>query len=458
MTRHKPFDFHNSEELLEKASTLGIELPFQEDLRPLFAGISLGKKKISNRFAVQPMEGYDAQPDGSPSDLTFRRYKRFAGGGSALIWFEAASVVPEGRSNPRQLWLHRRNGDSFARLVEETREEALRSSEDKHDIYCVLQLTHSGRYSKPQGYPQPHAALYNPILDGERENLHIFSDKELDLLKENFIEAALLAHRAGFDAVDIKACHGYVINELLAGYSRQNSRYGGTFDNRVRFLRDVTGRIRQEVPSIGIAVRINAYDGIPFPYGFGSAKEEPGEIDLAEPKRTVKRLLENGCSLLNVTAGIPYLSPHLGRPFDRPLPGAPIPPEHPMEGVSRLLSLTAALQEDFPDLPVVGTGYSWLRQYYPHVGAAILGDKKASFVGTGRNAIAYPYAPVDLMEKGKMDPKKVCISCSRCTELMRMGGVVGCVMKDKEIYGKAYRDLRKKERASEIKEKDEKDK
>jgi 2,4-dienoyl-CoA reductase (NADPH2) len=443
MSRHEPFDFRSHEELQEKAFHLGIELPFQRDLSPLFEEISLGSKRLANRLAVQPMEGYDAHPDGTPSDLTFRRYRRFAGGGSALIWFEATSVLPEGRSNPRQLWLHKQNVEGFARLVAKTREEAVHSFGAGHDIYCVLQLTHSGRYSKPDGNPLPQVALYNPVLDEGREHIHILSDRELGGLQEALVEAAGLACQAGFDSVDIKACHGYVINELLAASGRQDSKYGGSFDNRARFLTDVFKKIRQEIPQIDVAVRMNAYDGIPFPYGFGSSKDEPGAIDLTEPKHTVLRLFEEGCSLLNITAGIPHLFPHLGRPFDRPLPGAPVPPEHPLTGVSRLISLTAELQTEFPDLPAVGTGYSWLRQYFPNVGAAILRDKRASFIGMGRSAIAYPEAPLDLMKIGRLNPEKVCISCSRCTEMMRMGGIAGCVMRDKEIYGKRYRILRR---------------
>jgi len=441
MSRHEPFNFRSSEELLAKASDLGVEIPFQQDLSPLFEEISLRSKKIVNRLAVQPMEGYDANPDGSPSDLTFRRYKRFSTGGSALIWFEATSVVPEGRSNPRQLWLHRQSVDGFTRLVAEVREEAIRILGAGHDIYCVLQLTHSGRYSKPEGNSQPCVALYNPILDERRENLHIFSDEELDLLQESFIDAACLAGRAGFDAVDIKACHGYVINELLAAFGRQDSKYGGSFDNRVRFLEELINKIRQEVPHIQIVVRLNAFDGIPFPDGFGVSRDESGCIDLTEPKQVISRLVEKGCSLLNITAGIPYLTPHLGRPFDRPVKGSPKPPEHPLEGVSRLLSHTSELQKEFPELPVVGTGYSWLRQFFPNVGAAVLQNKKAAFIGVGRSAFAYPEAPLDLMKKGKMKPKKVCISCSRCSEMMRIGGIAGCVMKDKEIYGKRYKTL-----------------
>ena len=441
MSRHEPFSFRSSEELLEKASGLGIELPFQQDLSPLFEEIFLGSKKIANRLSVQPMEGYDANPDGSPSDLTFRRYKRFAGGGSALIWFEATSVVPEGRSNPRQLWLHTKNGGGFAKLIEETREEAAQSFGSGWDIFCVLQLTHSGRYSRPEGKPRPHIAVHNPVLDDKKNNLHVFSDGELDLLQERFVDAAGLAYQAGFDAVDIKACHGYLVNELLAAFGRQNSKYGGFFNNRVRFLQELVHKIRQEIPQIAIAVRLNAFDGIPFPDGFGASKDESGRIDLTEPKRVISRLIEEGSSLFNITVGIPYLKPHLGRPFDRPLSGAPVPPEHPLEGVFRIQSITAQLQKEFPDFPIVGSGYSWLRQYFPNVGAAVLRDKKAAFIGLGRSAFAYPEAPVDLLEKGAIDPKRVCITCSRCTELMRMGGPTGCVMRDKDIYGKQYKRL-----------------
>lgn len=441
MSRHEPFDFRSPDELLNKASELGVELPFQTDLSPLFEDITIGLKKLTNRIAVQPMEGYDASPDGAPSDLTFRRYKRFAGGGSALLWFEATTVVPEGRSNPHQLWLRRKNVDEFTRLVEQTRNEATRSFGPGHNIYCVLQLTHSGRYSKPRGMPQPQVALVNPYLDDKEGTLQIFSDKELDQLQEKFVDAALLAYQAGFDAVDIKACHGYVINELLAAFDRQNSKYGGLFNNRARFLTNVVKKIRQEVSQIGIAVRMNAYDGIPFPYGFGSSRDESRGIDLTEPKQVVSQLIVEGCSLFNFTAGIPYLYPHLGRPFDRPLPGAPVPPEHPLEGISRLISLTSKIQKECPGSPVVGTGYTWLRQFFPNVGAAVLRNGEATFIGMGRGALAYPEAPKDLMSRGSLDPKKVCICCSRCTELMRKGGSAGCAIRDKEIYGKQYKKL-----------------
>jgi 2,4-dienoyl-CoA reductase (NADPH2) len=446
MTPHETFIFQTSEQLLKKARDLGIELPYQDDWGPLFEGISLGSRRIVNRLAVHPMEGFDGNADGSPGELAFRRYLRFARGGSGLVWFEATSVSREGRSNPRQLWIHANNLDGFKKLVEETKQTALQEFGPGHEIYCILQLTHSGRYSRPEGKPEPQVALYNPFLDEDEEGLHIFSDEELDNLQKSYVEAARWAQQAGFDAVDIKACHGYLVNELLAAYRRKASRYGESFDNRTRFLTEVIRKIKQEVPAIDLAVRLNAYDGLPYPFGFGVSREETEEtekVDLTEPVELISSLVGIGCRLFNITAGIPYFQPHVGRPFDRPVKGASIPPEHPLKGVSRLLSLTAELQKKFPSVPMVGTGYSWLRQFFPHVGAAVLKKKDASFIGLGRMLFAYPDAPRELMEEGALDPKKVCTACSRCSEMMRWGGATGCVVRDKETYGKLYRDLRK---------------
>jgi len=444
MSQHEPFVFRTIEKLLEKASELGIDLPFQRDLVPLFEGYRIGSKRISNRLTVQPMEGYDANPDGSPGELTFRRYLRFAQGGSGLIWFEATAVVPNGRSNPRQLWLHKHSLDGFKRLVEETRCAAHEAFGEGHEIYCVLQLTHSGRYSRPQGKPQPQVALLNPYLDEKSDSLHIFSDQELDDLQEKYVEAVGLAYQAGFDAVDLKACHGYLLNELLASYERTDSHYGGSFENRMRFLLEVIPKIRQEVPKIGLTMRLNAHDGLPYPYGFGVSQDESIRIDLTEPIKLIRRLIQEGCTLFNITLGIPYLHPHLSRPFDRPLFKSPLPFEHPLEGVARFLAVTRELQREFPEIPLVGTGYSWLRQFLPYVGAAVLKRKEATFIGLGRSSLAYPDAPKDLMNEGAMNPKKVCTACSRCSELMRMGGFAGCVVRDKETYGKFYKELRKK--------------
>jgi len=443
MTRHESFSFPTSMELLQKAKELNCELPFQESISSLFEEITIGLQTIPNRLAVQPMEGFDAEPDGSPGELTFRRYRRYAEGGSGLIWFEATSVIPEGRSNPHQLTLDLRNLARFQRLIEQTRSSGRKAFGEEHEIFLVLQLTHSGRYSRPEGKPLPQVAGFNPLLDRAAEDVRVLTDDELDRLQDRFGEVAKLAKKAGFDAVDIKACHGYLVNELLAAHDREDSRYGRTFENRTRFLCELVQRIGDAVPGLSLAVRLSVFDGIAG--GFGVSRDDPERSDLSEPMELVHILAQSGVSLLNITAGNPYQKPHLGRPFDRPLQGVSPPDEHPLEGVSRLLKLAAEFQKGFPDIPVVGTGYSWLRQYLPGVGAAVVQRREASLIGLGRSSFAYSDAPRDLMAKGRMDPAKVCITCSRCTELMRNGWQSGCAVRDKEIYGRLYQSISKGE-------------
>jgi 2,4-dienoyl-CoA reductase-like NADH-dependent reductase (Old Yellow Enzyme family) len=300
----------------------------------------------------------------------------------------------------------------------------------------VLQLNHSGRYSQPEGKPAPLAAAPNPYLDTDKikENIRFLNDDELERLQETFIDAARLAKEAGFDAVDIKASHGYLIHELLSAFKRENSRFGGSFENRTRFLIEVITEIHKQALGIVPAVRMNIYDGIPYPYGFGVLFDGSLAVFFYEPFELIRRLLQAGCFLINVTMAIPYYNPHVGRPFDRPLPGAVLPPEHPLEGIIRLLKAAGKTQRQFHQAAVVGTGYSWLREFFPNVGAAVLAQRKASFIGLGRSSFAYPHAPRDLMEKGRLDPKKVCISCSGCTQLMRSGGPSGCIVRDGEVY------------------------
>ena len=441
MNKHEPFAFMTSSELLRKADELGIELPFQNDISHLFAPIKLGLKKLPNRLVVHPMEGFDADSNGSPSVLTFRRYLRFAEGGSGIIWFEATSVTPDGRSNPRQLMLNSDNLNAFRLLVEQTKNAACRSFGNSHKVYLVLQLNHSGRYSKPEGKPMSLVAQKNPFLDKDTGSVRIVSDEELDKLQDEYVESAKLAMQTGFDAIDIKACHGYLVGELLAAHTRQESRYGGSFENRARFLLEVIQKINERVPGIATAVRLNVYDGVPFPFGFGVSEDGLLDIDLSEAKSLIGKLAELSCTIINVSVGIPYYNPYLGRPFDRTLPNSQAPKEHPLEGIARLLKITGNLQKEFPKVNFVGTGYSWLRQFLPNVGAAILERNEAKFIGLGRSSFAYPDAPKDLMIKGEMNLKKVCIACSRCTELMRHKRITGCVIRDKEIYGTEYKDL-----------------
>jgi 2,4-dienoyl-CoA reductase-like NADH-dependent reductase (Old Yellow Enzyme family) len=383
------------------------------------------------------MEGCDGTPEGAPGDLTTRRYERIASGGSGLIWFEATSVAAGGRANPRQLFLSEDTAPVFRRLVDLTREAARRRFGDGHEPYLVLQLTHSGRFSRTAEEGRRRATCFNPHLD--REPLPEWTDEDLDGAREMFVHAARLAADAGFDAVDIKACHGYLVHELLGAHTRANSRYGGPFDHRARLLMDIVSAVRAQIPGLAVAVRLNATDGVPFPYGFGAPPDGSTRADLDEPRRLARMLADAGCVLLNVTAGIPTFSPHMNRPFDRPVAGTAPPPEHPLVGVARLLGFGAAIQSEVPAVPVVATGLSWLRQFWPPVAAGLLTRGMAVFAGLGRGAFAYPDAAADLMAHGVLNQTKCCIACSRCTELMRAGSTAGCAVRDHPLYSSLHR-------------------
>jgi len=436
-SKHERFKFADVSELLDRASKLGVELPCSDDIGVLLEPLQLDRFRVPNRLVIHPMEGCDAEASGAPGELTFRRYERFARGGAGLIWFEATAVTPDGRSGPRQLHLCDGTVSSFERLAGQARRAAAEEFTVGHRPLFVLQLTHAGRYARPDGPPRPVIAQHNPFLDDRSSVLPdqpVVTDAELDRLKDAFVKAAGLAAEAGFDGVDVKACHGYLVSELLAAHARTASTYGGLFENRARFLLDVIRRIHQELPQLLVTSRMNAWDGLPAPYGFGCGLEDGNEDGLAEVVELLKELHALGCPTVNVSIGNPYHHPHLGRPHDSPIAGAGLPPEHPLVGVGRLLGVTGKLQQAVPALPLVGTGYSWLRQFFPPIAAGAIRAGSAGLIGVGRLGFAYPDFAKDLADCGTLKPDKVCIACSGCSQIMRGGGRSGCIVRDQDVY------------------------
>ncbi len=439
MSKHKRFRLKDLHDLREELLTLGLELPIDEDLSVLAEPVKIGPLTAPNRLAVHPMEGFDATPDGAPGELSFRRYGRYAQGGFGLIWFEATAVMQEARSNPGQLWLHEDNVDVYRRLVEQTRQKAKDAM--GHNVVLIIQLTHAGRYSKPTGTARPLIAHHSKVLDPQHNlppDYPLVTDDYLDKLQDTYVQAAALAARAGFDGVDVKSCHRYLVSELLASHTRQG-KYGGTFEDRTRLLRETLARIADDVHDVFITTRMNVYDAIRYPYGFGVDWDDPQKPDLSEPIELIRQLKELGIELINVSIGNPYFNPHIGRPYDRPTAGSDVPDEHPLAGVVRFLGITRKIQQAFPDLPVIGGGYSWLRGLMPQVAAGVVRAGGATLVGQGRGAFAYPDSVRDILETGRMDPQKVCVACSGCTQIMRDGAKTGCVVRDSEIYGPQYR-------------------
>lgn len=450
----RPWEFRLSsvEDLRRLSRQLGVSVDAIDDVSILAKPVDLGGLVIPNSLAVHPMEGCDGDAQGRPDRLTVRRYERFAAGGAGLLWAEAIAVVHEARANPRQLWLHKGSKEAFAAMIKRAREKAAQANGTSHRPVIVAQLTHSGRYSKPSPAPRPIIPERDPYRDPMTpqpkptldrkskipDDWPIITDEELDRLQDAYVEAARIAFDVGFDAVDIKACHGYLINELLACHNRPG-KYGGSFENRTRFLLRVVDRIRTELGDRArIVTRMGIYDAIPYPFGWGVDKNDYTKPDLTEPKKLIGLLRQRGVKLINITIANPYYNPHVGRPFNEPIVGGYAEPEHPLVGVERLVRVTGEIQKEFPDIAFVGTGYSWLRTLFANVGAASKTNGLVTLVGAGRMGFAYPDFARDIVRHGRMSPEKVCVGCSACTQIMRDSGKTGCVVRDNEVYGPIF--------------------
>jgi 2,4-dienoyl-CoA reductase-like NADH-dependent reductase (Old Yellow Enzyme family) len=437
MSEHQRFHYKTAEEFKADSMRYSDGLPWSDDLSILGKPVVIGDKRAPNSMAVNPMEGCDGTADGKPGELTLRRYERFARGGAGLLWLEACAVVHEGRANPRQPYLTESNYDAFAEMTDLIYTSA--SSEFGTDFrpYTVIQLTHSGRYSRPDSGPAPIIAARNPYLDKNLgDDYPVITDGELEALEDKYVEAALMAQRLGYDAVDVKCCHRYLISELLSAFTRDGN-YGGSFENRTRFLLNIVDKIRDRAgASLGISLRMNAYDSIPYPYGWGVSQEDVHTPDLSEPIKLVGMLEKRGVQLVNVSCGNPYYNPHVNRPYDK---GPYTPLFHQLDNVTSLLTIARDIQKAVPGIVLISTGYSWLREFGAHVAAGCLKEGWSTMAGFGRQAFAYPDFAKDILQNGGMDRKKCCLACSNCTDIMRDGGMTGCVPKDPEVYAPIFK-------------------
>ena len=424
--------YTDTADFIAQRDELGLSMPFAQSTAILGEPLVIKGKTVHNRLACQAMEGCDGTADGRPDTLTVRRYDRFAKGGAGIIWFEATAVMEEGRANPRQLWITEENVDSFARQVERIKETAIR--ENGYAPLVIMQATHSGRYSKPQGVPAPVIAYNNPIFekDAPIDPSCIATDDHIDRVGEALINGARLAEKAGFDGVDIKCCHRYLNSELLSAYTREG-RYGGSYENRTRLLREsVQGAISACGSDFIVSSRLNVYDGFEYPYGFGVASGGGLEFDPAEPALLLQQLHGYGMELVNITMGNPYFNPHVNRPF---VMGGYKAEEHPLQGVQRMLGGIAQLKAAVPEMKIISSALSYLGVAAPNVAAGYIENGGFDFAGFGRTIFAYPDFAKEILATGCMDKNKICICCSKCTEIMRQpGGTPGCVIRDAEVY------------------------
>ena len=460
--------FASREALAREIARLGLDIPLEPAVRESLKPVTIGGRRAGNRMVVHPMEGCDGTLDGKPDEITFHRWGRFARGGAKVLWGEACAVVPEGRANTRQLLFSKANADELKRLIGFARDEHRKACGNADDFLVGLQLTHSGRFA----FPAPSVLVRDPVIDAFTKtgaDAPVLTDDSLDRLQDAYVAAAKMSRDAGCDFIDLKQCHRYLLNEMLGAKTRPG-KYGGSLENRTRFVRTLLGRIRSDVGrDLLLATRMNIFDAVPYrkradgigepvetpkPYlnAFGVDPDDPLKPDLREPIEAIRLLREAGLQFLNVSAGCPYTNPHFLRPADTPPPDGYEMPESGLVGVDRHFRMAAEIQRAFPDLPVVGTGYSYLREYAAEAGEANLRAGRISMVGLGRGAIAYPDWVKDLQEKGRLEKLKACITVSYCTTLMRSKNnelgqyAAGCVPRD-PVYGKLLQEIRRKERA-----------
>lgn len=453
----------------EHLKTLKLTIPCDPEIvtgpdSPLRSPISGGEINIGNRIAVQPMEGWDGTTDGNPTESTIRRWRRFGSSGAKLIWGgEAVAVCPEGRANPNQLMIapHTEKGLAQLRaaLIEEHR--LVMGSDD--GLFIGLQLTHSGRYCCPYkyDYPEPLIAFHHPLLDRRlslSDDFPLLTDSDIELIIEKFRAASVRASKLGFDFVDIKHCHGYLGHELLGAHTREGP-YGGSFENRTRFLREIVEGIRASAHGLRIGVRLSAFDTVPFRhdperssngklgpgiperfdglfpyrYGFGVDALSPTTPNLSETIRFLSLLEELDIVLVNITAGSPYYNPHIQRPALYPPSDGYAPPEDPLIGVARQMETTRCLKAKFPNLIFAGSAYSYLQDFLPHVAQAAVRLGWTDLVGLGRMVLTYPEIVWDSTEGRPIQRKRICRTFSDCTTGPRKGLPSGCYPLD-EYY------------------------
>jgi 2,4-dienoyl-CoA reductase-like NADH-dependent reductase (Old Yellow Enzyme family) len=449
--------------------SLSLDLPCDDQVAggatsPLAQPITVDGVTIGNRICIHPMEGWDGTPDGKPTEATFRRWKRFGASGAKLIWGgEAVAVRHDGRANPNQLLFSHENKGDLAKLRTVLADEHRAVTGSADGLVIGLQLTHSGRYSRPNasGRPEPRVAFRHPILDprvGIDSDAAVLSDGDIRRIIECYRAAARVAWEVGFDFVDIKHCHGYLGHELLGAHTRPGD-FGGSFENRTRFLREIVEGVRSVSPKLCVGVRLSAFDVVPFrpdprrstpgkpgpgvpepyehllPYrwGFGVNEADPTQYDLRETVRLLELMRDLGIRMVNLSAGSPYYNPHVQRPAYYPPSDGYQPPEDPLVGVARQLGVVRTLKARFPDMLFVGTGYSYLQEFLPHVAQAAVREGWVDSIGLGRVVLSYPDILLDAVRGRAMQTKKICRTFSDCTTAPRNGLPSGCYPLD-EYY------------------------
>jgi 2,4-dienoyl-CoA reductase-like NADH-dependent reductase (Old Yellow Enzyme family) len=440
-------DFSSIESIRSLVKKEKVDIGLEDDISILKNPLEAGELFFPNRLAIQPLEFADADSKGAPTFSTIKRYVKYAEGCAGLIWFEATSIeFPYARTHGSMLLINRENLPKYKKLLSKVK-EASKNNLRKNGLIgraqIVLQLSHAGRNRHEKTENSPALAFRDPKFD-ELSGLgsfgRVMEDEEYEELGETFLNASNLAYEAGFDAVDVKACHGYLLNEMLASYKRKGKYGGEPFENRSRFILDTIKKIISETGGV-VTSRLSAYDGIPYPYGFGVAKEESEKeglpaFDPTEPIKLLRKMRSAGVNFVNISLGNPHINALVSRPFTTSAMGGGI--EHPLKGVERHFKIVHTLKKAVPKMLFMGAGYSWLRQYSFNAAAQNISRENVDIAGWGRLAIASTDFPKKVLQRSISDVK-ICINCSSCIKLLRAEKQVGCVVHDKSAKDRLQR-------------------
>ncbi len=391
----------------------------------LLSPIKIGNRTAPNRFFIQAMECTDADADGNPSDLTYKRYEDLFRGEAGVVTLEAISITKESRSRLNQLMITPENLKPLTQFVK-------RMKEINPNSLFVFQLTHSGELSNP-GFSRRVCVKPLPGFGG-----NILTEEELDKLMDDFVLAAKIAHEAGADGIDMKLCHGYLGSQVLRPYNDRKWKYGGSWENRRQFAYDLYERIQKEVndKNFLIGSKISAWEG--FPGGFGTAGPDTPIIDLTEPIDLIKGLEERGAQYFVQSAGSPSITTSLTQ-ADK---------NSPYFGYLHMYFAKVFKENLKPETVVVGSNYSLFRNgknkfsaVTPEqsslfgFGSKNINDGTVDMLALGRQSFADPLLPLKLRE-GREDEINYCTVCDNCLELLIQQSPIGCC-----TFNKYYTDV-----------------
>lgn len=449
--------------LRDRLNDLSLKFPIDDNIQkaphsPLAKPITIGSHTLSNRWAIHPMEGWDATTDGKPTPSLIRRWERFGQSGAKLLWgMEAIAIRPDGRANPNQLIINKENIKPIIDAAHTALNAHQQNFGTTSDLLWGLQLTHSGRFCRPTDKKrmEPQIVYPHPILNrkfGLPLDYPVLTDDDVRRLIDDFITAAEIAAGAGVPFIDIKQCHGYLLHEFLSAHTRPGQFGGPALEQRTEVARQIIKGIKQVAPNITIGVRLSAFDFVPYTpdqtratggnlgpgipenydnylpynYGFGINRQAPTTFDIREPVQYLKMLKEWGVAIVNITCGSPYYNPHIQRPAIFPPSDGYQPAEDPIINVARQIEAVRQLKFSVPEMPLVSSGLTYLQEYLPHTAQALIANGWTDIIGIGRMVLSYPRLPADTLEKGELTPRLICRTFSDCTTAPRNGLISGC--------------------------------